>query len=161
FLDLAVAEPFIDSVTVLLGNGNGTFTQGTTISFGESFPPQNMVLTTGDFRNNGLTDLAVASTNPFPFIGDTLDVLLGNGDGPFQAPDEMSLGLGVLPFGIVAGNFTNDSFLDLVTADANGNGTDDYSIYLGNGDGTFQPPTSYSLGGAGFSTAIAAGDFAG
>ena len=37
-LDLAVAEPWIDAVTVLLGNGNGTFTQGSTIAFGESFP---------------------------------------------------------------------------------------------------------------------------
>jgi len=168
YLDLAVAEPGIDAVTVLLGNGNGTFTQGSTISFGEFFPPQNMVLTAGDFRNNGLTDLAVASTNPFPFIGDTLDVLVSNGDGTFQAPDEMSLGYGVDPYGIVAGNFTNNGILvnglpilDLATVDANGTGTDDFSVYLGNGDGTFGSPTSYALGGLGHSTALVTGDFAG
>ena len=45
----------------------------------------------GDFRNNGLTDLAVATTDFFD--GDSVDVLLGNGDGTFQAPDVISLGL--------------------------------------------------------------------
>ena len=58
-LDLAVAEPFIDAVTVLLGNGDGTFTQGTTTYFGETIiAPSSMALVTGDFRNNGRTDLA-------------------------------------------------------------------------------------------------------
>ena len=43
-----------------------------------------MSLVAGDFRNNGRTDLAVASTDFFN--GDSVDVLLGNGDGTFQAP---------------------------------------------------------------------------
>jgi len=163
-LDLAVAEPFTDSVTVLLGNGDGTFNQGSTISFGESFPfvPQNIALATGDFRNNGLTDLAVVSSNFY--YGDTLDVLLGNGDGTFQAPQgptAISLGSGVYPIGIVAGHFTNNGILDLATADSSGGGTDDYSVYLGNGDGTFQAPTQFALGGTGYSTALVTGDFAG
>jgi len=168
-LDLAVAEPFTDSVTMLLGNGDGTFNQGPTISFGESFPflPQNISLATGDFRNNGLTDLAVSSANIFD--GDTVDVLLGNGDGTFQSPQVIPLetaaqlanGALVAPIAITAGNFTNNGIVDLVTADSNGNGTDDYSVYLGNGDGTFQPPTPYALGGSGYSTALVTGDFAG
>ena len=67
----------------------------------------------------------------------------------------------MIPIAIVAGDFTDNGILDLATADANGNGTDDYSVYLGNGDGTFQAPTPYALGGSGVSTAIATGDFAG
>ncbi len=140
-VDLAVAEPFIDAVTVLLGAGNGTFTQSSTISFGATFPfvPENMALVAGDFRNNGITDLAVASTNPF--AGDGVDVLLGNGDGTFQVPvgpEVISLGYGVDPVAIVAGDFTDNGILDLATADANGDGADDYSVLLGNGDGSFQ-----------------------
>ncbi len=161
-VDLVVAEPFIDAVTVLLGSGNGTFTQGSTISFGESFPfvPSTMSLVAGDFGNNGLTDVAVASVNPF--FGDTIDVLLGNGDATFQAPDLISLGYGVYPVAIVAADFTGNGILDLATADSNGSGTDDYSVLLGNGDGTFQSPVHYALGGSGgFSTAIAVGDFTG
>jgi FG-GAP-like repeat len=165
-LDLAVAEPFIDAVTVLVGAGNGTFTQGSTISFGETIiAPSSMALVTGDFRNNGLTDLAVASSNFFPVYGDTVNVLLSNGDGTFQAPaaqSEISIGSGIYPTAIVAGYFTNNGVLDLATADANGGGTDDFSVFLGNGDGTFQPAVPYALGGAGASsTAIATGDFAG
>ena len=160
-LDLAVAERSIDAVTMLLGNGDGTFNQGSTISFGEAYPPANLVLVAGDFRNNGLTDLAVAGTNGFPLIGDTVDVLLSNGDGTFQAPNVISLGYGVDPIAIAAGTFTNNGVVDLVTADSNGGGTDDYSIYLGNGDGTFQGPTPIALGGSGFSTAVVTGDFSG
>ncbi len=160
YVDLAVADPFIDSVTVLLGNGNGTFSQGSTVAFNAPFGTSHLALVTGDFRNDGLTDLAVARANPV--FGDTLDVLLGNGDGTFQAPDVIPLGYGVGPVAIVAGNFTGNGVLDLATADSNGNGTDDFSVYLGNGDGTFQSPTPYVLGGTGGNaTALAVGDFTG
>jgi FG-GAP-like repeat len=160
---LVVAEPFIDAVTVLLGNGNGTFTQGSTVAFGDNPAPTRMVLVAGDFRNDGLTDVAIASTNPA--VGDTVDVLLGNGDGTFQSPDVISLGDDVDPFGIVAADFTGNGILDLATADGNGNGTEDYSVLMGNGDGAFQPLVPlvpYALGGSGgYSTAIAAGDLTG
>jgi hypothetical protein len=163
--DLVVAEPFIDAVSVLLGNGDGTFNQASTISFGKSFPfvPSNIALVTGDFRNIGRTDLAVASTNPV--FGDTLDVLLSNGDGTFQAPNEISLGYGAKPMAIVTGHFSGTGGagpLDLATGDFNGSGTDDYSVFIGKGDGTFQPAEINSLGGfGGYTTAIATGDFAG
>src|SRR5262249_1626732 len=49
----------------------------------------------------------------------------------------------------------------LATADSNGNRTDDYSVYLGNGNGTFQGAAPIALEGAGASTAIVTGDFAG
>jgi hypothetical protein len=160
-LDLVVAEPFIDGVTMLLGNGNGTFTQASTTTFGASFPfiPSSMTLVAEDFRNNGLMDLAVASANPG--AGDTLDVLKGNGDGTFQAPTTMSLNLGVSPIAIVAGHFTSSGNLDLATADSNGIGTDDFSVYIGAGDGTFHAAVPYVLGGSGSSSAIATGDFVG
>ncbi len=170
-LDLAVADEYTDAVTVLLGNGDGTFTQGSTISLGEVFPflPFNLALTTGDFRNNGLTDLAVASANNYPGYGDTVDVLLGNDDGtfrtsqviPLETAQQLASGELAAPIAIASGTFTSNGKVDLVTADSNGNGTDDYSVYLGDGDGTFQPPTPYALGGSGYATALATGDFAG
>ena len=119
-----------------------------------------MTLATGDFRNDGLTDVAVATTNVY--VGDTVDVLLSNDDGTFQNPQQISLGSGVYPAGIVVGYFTDSGNVDLATADSNGDGTDDYSVYMGNGAGTFTGPTPHALGGSGgYSTAIAAGDFTG
>ena len=152
-LDLAVAEPFIDAVTVLLGNGDGTFAQSTTTYFGETIiAPSSIALVTGDFRNNGRTDLVVASSNVFPLYGDTINLLLSNGDGSFEAPasqSSISLGYGISPVAIVAGVFMSSGHLDLATADANGGGFDDFSILLGNGDGTFQPAAPSALGGSG------------
>src|SRR5262249_38362848 len=90
-----------------------------------------------------------------------LDVLLGNGDGAFQAPIVLPIGTGVVPASIVAGDFNGDGRLDLATADGNGGGADDYSVYTGNGDGTFQGPSPAALGGPGTSIALVTGDFAG
>jgi hypothetical protein len=158
-LDLAVADKITDDVTVFLGNGDGTFRVQPPISFGSSYLFR-MSLVTGNFTHDGHTDLAVAATD---FAnGDSVDVLLGNGDGTFQPLPPISLGyFSVLPVAIVAGDFNHDGNLDLATADFNGSGTDDYSVYLGNGDGTFQAPSPYALGGAGASNALVTGDFTG
>ncbi len=170
-VDLAVADSFTDDVTVLLGNGNGTFVLSpqSPISVGNwaSSDILYMTLVVGQFTNDGNEDLAVATTDFGN--GDSVDVLLGNGDGTFTpvltdgSLPTISLGyFTVFPIGIVAGYFTGSGNMDLATADANGSGTDDYSIYLGNGDGTFQGPTPYALGGSGgSSSAIVAGDFTG
>jgi hypothetical protein len=157
-LDLAVADPQSDDVTLLLGNGDGTFgvLQPISLGFGT---PTNLSLVADDFNGDGWLDLAVASSDLSN--GDSLDVLLGNGDETFRILPPILLGYGVSPVSIVAGDFTGDGHLGLATADGNGNGTDDCSVYLGNGDGTFQAPTAISLGGAGFSTALVSGDFAG
>ncbi len=155
-VDLAVADQFSNDITVLLGNGDGTFQALPPISLGTGFP-KTLSLVAGDFLNNGRTDLAVASINFF--TGNSIDVLLGNGDGTFQAPDVMPIS--VSPVAIVAGDFTNNGVLDLATADILNPGVDDYSVYPGNGDGTFQGPTPFGLGGTGTSTALVTGDFAG
>jgi hypothetical protein len=157
--DLAVADRGTDDVTVLIGNGDGTFQVAPPISLGGG-SPSTLSLLAGDFTNDGRTDLVVASTD-FT-IGDSIDVLQGVGNGNFVPLAPLSLGFGVvLPAAVVAGDFNHDGNLDLATADANGTATDDYTVYLGNGDGTFQtPPTVYTLGGTSRSTAIAAGDFA-
>ncbi len=155
-LDLAVADQLSNDITVLLGNGDGTFQTLPPISLGTGLPSA-LSLVAGDFLNNGRTDLAAASINFF--TGNSIDVLLSNGDGTFQAPEVMPIN--VSPVAIVTGDFTNNGVLDLATADIVNPGVDDYSVYAGDGDGTFQAPTSYGLGGTANSTAIVTGDFAG
>ena len=155
-LDLAVGGQLFDTVTVLLGNGDGTFEAQAPISLG-GFDPSSLTLVTGNFVKNGPTDIAAASYSLYG--GNSISILLGNGDGTFQAPNVMSIG--VSPVAIVAGKFTNNGIVDLATADVFAPGTDDYSVYLGNGDGTFQGPTSYGLVSTGGPTDLVTGDFTG
>ncbi len=70
-------------------------------------------------------------------------VLLGNGDGTFQAQVAYPTGVGGNPLSVVIGDFNGDNNLDLAVADFQ---TQQVSVLLGNGDGTFQPVKAYSTG---------------
>ncbi len=74
-LDLAVANFATNDVSVLLGNGDGTFQ--TAMNFGAGTQPESLV--TGDFNGDGILDLAVANDS-----AGNVSMLVGNGDGTFQ-----------------------------------------------------------------------------
>ena len=137
-LDLAVANDFSNSVSILLGNGDGTFQPTTAYSTGSG----PMAVAAGDFNADGKLDLAIANSGS----GD-VTVLLGNGDGTFQPGVAYSAGAG--PIAVAAGDFNADGKLDLAVAN---NSSGDVTVLLGTGDGTFQPGyrlhdrTRYQLG---------------
>ncbi len=132
-LDLVVLDAESNMVSILLGNGDGTFQSATQFSTGSSSAPQSMVL--ADLNGDGNLDVALADLNE-------VSVLLGNGDGTFQAPIKASAGSS--PDSITVGDFNGDHKLDLAVTSVNSNNM--VSILLGNGDGTFQPPVSYPAG---------------
>src|SRR5438093_214334 len=72
--DLITANSGSDNVSVLLGNGNGTFQDA--IPYDTGIHPASVAV--GDFEDNGQLDLAVANQK-----SNTVSVLLGNGDGTF------------------------------------------------------------------------------
>ncbi|MEW6283581.1 MAG: FG-GAP-like repeat-containing protein, partial [Candidatus Eremiobacterota bacterium] len=82
----------------------------------------------GDVNGDGRLDLATANVN-----SNDASVLLGNGDGTFQAAQNFAAGAN--PFSVALGDVNGDGRLDLATANHNSN---DASVLLGNGDGTFQ-----------------------
>ncbi len=84
-LDLAVANEFGGTVSVLLGNGDGTFQPQVTYAVGSG----PVAIVAGDFTGDGHLDLAVANE----FSG-TVSVLLGNGDGTFQPQVTYAVGSG-------------------------------------------------------------------
>ena len=84
---------------------------------------------TGDFNGDGRPDLAVANAS-----SNTVSILLGNGNGTFQAAQNFATGAG--PQSMAVGDFNKDGKLDLVTANAS-----DLSVLLGNGNGTFKRRT--------------------
>jgi hypothetical protein len=135
-------------VAILLGNGDGTFEQGQILEVG-MFPRGIAV---GDLRGNGRQDLVVPSLN-----SGAVSVLLGNGDGTFEPARTVSSGLAnAEPIDVAFADVNGDGQQDLVLADSYSN---DVSILLGNGDGTFQPGRLY---GTGFTPAgVAVGDFNG
>ena len=145
--DLAVANisSASDDVSVLLGNGDGTFQPQVTYAVGLA----PVALVTGAFTGDGRTDLAVVN-----YGSDDVSVLLGNGDGTFQS--QKTDNVGTEPYAIVAGDFTGDGRIDLAVANQ---GSDDVSVLLGNGDGTFGPQVTYAVGSG--SAALVAGDFTG
>jgi len=147
-LDVVVLQStYPGSVSVLLGNGDGTFQAAANVPLGSSDAyPTSIVV--GDFNGDGKLDLAVADW------GGTVSVLLGNGDGTFQAAVDYLLGVDWNPTSVTVGDFNGDGKLDLAVADSfNG----DASVLLGNGDGTFQTALNYAAGGS--PNSIAVGDF--
>jgi uncharacterized protein YfaP (DUF2135 family) len=136
---------FGDVVSVLLGNGNGTFQPH--VDYATGAYPYAVVV--GDFNHDDKADLATANEQ-----GASVSILLGNGDGTFQP--HMDYPTGGTPYSIAAGDFNGDGKLDLVTAIAY---PDAVAVLLGNGDGTFQPPVSYAAEGEPDSVAV--GDFNG
>jgi hypothetical protein len=147
--DIVVANegdfPLPGSVSVLLGNGDGTFRAATNYVPGQR--PTSVAV--GDFNGDGILDLAVANQGP-PALG--LYVLFGNGDGTFQPPTLIGTNAGPL----VVADFNNDGRPDLAVADQY-RGT--ASVFLANGDGSFQPARNYVAGLS--AMFVAAGDFNG
>ena len=118
-------------MSVLLGNGDGTFQPQVTYAVG-TYP---YALVAGDFNGDGRTDLAVANL----FDG-TVSVLLGNGDGTFQSRSTSLVGR--CPTRSSSGDFNGDGRTDLAVTNYN---DDTVSVLLGNGDGTFQTQVSNAV----------------
>src|SRR5438445_2732 len=104
--DLAVANYDSATVSVLLGNGDGTFRAGPTVAVGTG--PHCVAV--GDFNRDGVQDLAVAN-----YASNTVQVLLGNGDGTFRAPRTVVEGGG--PAFVAVGDFNRDGMQDLAVRD--------------------------------------------
>ena len=148
--DLAIApfdpDGITFKVTILLGNGDGTFTAAAS--------PETLTgiksIVVGDFNGDGKADLAVGSEY-LSFVS----ILLGNGDGTFTAAPNPNLTCA--PASLVTGDFNGDGKLDLAMADE---ATNTVKILLGSGNGTFTlAPGNLPAGVAPY--ALATGDFNG
>jgi hypothetical protein len=145
--DLAVANFGSNTVSVLLGNGDGSFQSA--VEYPVGVTPSYVAV--ADFNKDGALDLAVANSNNFS-PGGNVSILLGNGTGTFQTAVNYS---STEPYAVVAADLNHDGNLDLVVDNHAGQ----ISVLLGNGDGTFQNAVYYAAGSNPLSVAL--GDFNG
>lgn len=137
-------------VTILLGNGDGTFTLSQIISVAAGAGPVSGAV--GDFNGDGKLDLAFVNNSVTPGV---VDVYLGNGNGTFSQSPVSAVPInasGSEPNSIVVGDFNKDGKLDFAASSTGNSSPNTVSVAVGNGDGTFQTPVNYTLDSQNVST---------
>jgi hypothetical protein len=126
------------SISVLLNNGDGTFSRGLNYDRGGIF----VSVVVGDFNQDGHLDVAAANAK-----ANTVDVLLGNGDGTFGAVVSYAANQNEIVKFIASGDLSRDGNPDLIVAEGCTDSpcqASDVGVLVGNGDGTFQGMVSSS-----------------
>lgn len=137
--DLVVAGSGADSVTVLLNEGDGVFSDG--VPYATSLSGELGLLAgvsdvaAGDVNQDGAADLVVS---PARDDATSVSVLVNDGHGAF-APGVLSTA-GAGPGAVALGDLDGDGLLDIAVANTMG---DDVSVLSNLGDGTFSPPVSH------------------
>jgi Flp pilus assembly secretin CpaC len=132
FLDLAVADQTSDKISILLGNGDGTFQPETHVDLPAGSGP--VAVLSGKFNSKSSTDnidLAVLNQT-----ANNVTILLGDGKGKFTIKSTVATGR--KPVAMVSGDFNGDGIPDLAVVNQTDNTV---TILIGNGDGTFQAAT--------------------
>ncbi|MEQ8960121.1 MAG: Ig-like domain-containing protein, partial [Coleofasciculus sp. C2-GNP5-27] len=144
-LDIVVANQDSDNISVLFGNGDGSFSAASNLGAG-NYP---LSVAVGDFNNDGKPDFAVAT-----HVDNKVSEQLGDGAGDFSAASKFTVGTN--PAQIIVEDFNLDNNLDLAVTNWTSN---NISILLGNGFGGFSAAKNFGVGTKPWGTAV--GDFNG
>jgi hypothetical protein len=160
-LDIVTANSESANVSVLAGDGTGSFADA--VNFGSGDAPNSVA--TGDVTGDGKIDIVTANS-----VSLDVSVLAGDGAGGFAAPVSYSVGADAEPFAVAVGDVTGDGNADIVAANAGTDGSEfpppelpgSVSIFVSDGSGSFAAVDQRSAGeGDGRAHAVAIGDLTG
>ena len=142
-LDIVTANYNSNAVSLLLGVGDGTFQTQSRLGVGDS--PLSIAL--GDVNGDGNLDIVTANSG-----SNDVSVLLGAGNGSFQTQSRFAVGS--YPESIALGDVDGDGNLDIVTATYYYSSSQNVSVLLGMGNGTFQTQSRLDVGNSTWSIAL-------
>ena len=142
-LDVAITDSFAQTVSVFLGQANGTFKKIASYPAGY----ETGAVAVGDFNGDGKPDLIVAN-----WIASSVSVYLGNGNGTFKAPTTTSVPYYASEMALA--DFNHDGKLDVAVTS---NSANSVYVLLGRGNGTFDTPVTYTT--PSYPIGIVAADF--
>ncbi|CAF2593126.1 unnamed protein product [Rotaria sp. Silwood2] len=149
YLDIAVVNYGIDSVGILLGNGNGNFSAQTTFSTGRGSYPRSLAI--ADFNGDTYKDIAVANLNTR-----NIGVFLGHGDGTFETQKSSFNRDHFFPIRIAVGDFNEDTRSDVAVSYES---ESIVGVMFGYGNGTFGTQADSAIETAVITLSAAVSDF--
>jgi hypothetical protein len=132
-LDLVVANQGSSDMNIFLGYFASVFLKQTMLITSDGSRPRSFVIS--DFNNDGCMDIAVAKSGT-----DNIGIFLGYGNTTFASQLSFSTGPNSSPYSIAAGDFNNNTYLDIVVTNYKSN---NMGVFLGYGNDSFANQTTY------------------
>src|SRR5262249_20919020 len=146
-LDVVITNFFNKNISILLGHGDGSFSQAQNSPIHIGDRPTSVAV--GDFNQDGNLDIAVSNAEDNNVV-----ILLGHGDGTFSSAPYCPISTGLRPVAVAVADFNGDGKPDLAIATLL---SSQVSVYLGDGTGKFQLGSQFTTGR--YPSALAVGDF--